>query len=160
MSKLGKVYEINIKFKDKRIYPVVYMNKSYLYCKQYGCDELHVYVNPEYTASAYRRPMNYDEFKRMYEAGEIKDTQTYLVYVPAHIKTFFEWIKEKTPLELEIEKVKKGIDILDKRIKDLLDSIEHQERCIRDSIKDMETQQSYLKTLNDQLQMQKDMQEV
>ena len=42
MSNLGTVYEISLGGGYKNIYPVVYRNKSKLYCKIYGCDDLEV----------------------------------------------------------------------------------------------------------------------
>ena len=106
MSKLGKVYVICINREKKDIYPVVYANKEFLYCKQYGTCNLNCYSNPDYPRS---HTMHYADFKEAYERGEIDKARTYSVYVPAHIKTFFEWIKAKTPLEKEIERVEMNI---------------------------------------------------
>lgn len=40
MSNLGTIYEINTNMNRKDKYPIVYMNKTWYYCKQYGSDEL------------------------------------------------------------------------------------------------------------------------
>lgn len=104
MSNLGKVYILNIDSKRKEIYPVVYMNKELLYCKAHGSNRLKEFNNPEtYPANQYHYIYTYQKFKEMYAAGDVDNSCTYVVYVPGSVKTFFEWIKEKSPIEKEIE---------------------------------------------------------
>lgn len=116
MSKLGKVYVINIKGRRKEIHPVVYMNQDYIYCKTYGTSML----------DWYRRDnvLSYEQFKESYEQEKIDNSRTYIVYVPASVKTFFEWITEQHPIEIEIEKLQKTLSQYDNHI-----------RCLEDDIK-------------------------
>ena len=106
MSKLGKVYVIGVDRMLKDVYPVVYMNKDLIYCKQHGSPHLRCFCTPEYNES---ETWEYQAFKEAYEAGQIDPYRLYNVYVPGGMKTFFDWIKERSPLEKEIEGLKMSI---------------------------------------------------
>lgn len=43
MSELGKIFELDYNSGRKVIYPVVYENNSYYYCKVYGSDDLRTF---------------------------------------------------------------------------------------------------------------------
>lgn len=110
MSNLGKVYELDIAKKVKNSYPVVYENKTRIYCKKHGTDELVYYYKPNSNINPHRTVIDYSVFKARYEEGSIKESSVYYVYIPSHVKTFFEWIKEKTPLEKELMMMKMDLD--------------------------------------------------
>lgn len=110
MSNLGKVYELDIAKKVKNSYPVVYENKTRIYCKKHGTDDLVYYYKPNSDINPYRTVIDYALFMSRYKEGSIKESSVYYVYVPVHIKTFFEWIKEKTPLEKELMMMRMNLD--------------------------------------------------
>lgn len=105
MSQLGSVYVICIDKRQKDKYPVVYMNQDYLYCKVHGSSDLRRFEVPGRAFNTF----NYEEFRQMYDDGRIECDAYYRVYVPVAVKTFFEWIQERSPLEKEIERVQKVI---------------------------------------------------
>lgn len=54
MSNLGTIYEIDTNRNRKDKYPIVYMNKTWYYCKQYGSDELkRFYITHCYSLAEY-----------------------------------------------------------------------------------------------------------
>ena len=56
MSNLGTIYEIDTNRNRKDKYPIVYMNKTWYYCKQYGSDELkRFYITHCYSLAEYNK---------------------------------------------------------------------------------------------------------
>ena len=158
MSNLGKVYELRLKSRDKRVYPVVYMNKTYLYYKQPGCDELLRYTNPDSEYYSWDKgTVHYEDFKRRYEAGNIDESRVHYVYVPVHVQTFFEWIREKTPLELKIKRVQNSISVISQRIRNTNETIKHHKESVDADTAQRDSLVVYLEELNDKLQMEKDL---
>lgn len=122
MSKLGSIYVININKRRKDIFPVIYKNNEYIYCKVHGSNQLR-----EFKVHDVRE---YEMFKAKYECGDIAHSHDYVVYVPTHVKTYFEWIKTRTPLERKIDKLKEHLEDYDEDIQRHCERIEMLKKLI------------------------------
>lgn len=115
MSKLGWI--CSIRFDDrgeasKDIFPVVYENKTYWWCKHYGSDMITFYVKPD---NAFQDPyigkvLTYTEFFNFYKKSPHPKNRSYLVYVAGNEQKDFSWIKTRTPAERKLERVLADIE--------------------------------------------------
>lgn len=115
MSNLGTVYVIKISENTKELFPVVYENKSFFYCKKKGSDYL-THFNKPGTRSPLVDTMTHDAFNDLYTSGSIQPHMMYSVYVPPHVKEYFEWLTdlssqygEVSRLEQELARCRKAI---------------------------------------------------
>ena len=114
MSNLGTVYEINLSSGYKNVYPVVYRNKSKLYCKIYGCDDLEVVYAEDCPDNYNKRVVSLERFKQI----ALEDDKWYgWVFVPPHVDYWFPELKESA--------FNRRINDLKNRIKNLERNIEY-----------------------------------
>ena len=114
MSNLGTVYEINLSSGYKNVYPVVYRNKSKLYCKIYGCDDLEVVYAEDCPYNYNKRVVSLERFKQI----ALEDDKWYgWVFVPPHVDYWFPELKESA--------FNRRINDLKNRIKNLERNIEY-----------------------------------
>lgn len=112
MSNLGTVYEISLYSGTKNIYPVVYKNKSKLYCKIYGCDDLEVVYTEDCPYAYNKKVVSLETFKRK----ALEDNKWHgWVFIPPHVDYWFPELKES---------------IFDRRINDNKNRIKNLERFI------------------------------
>ena len=121
MSKLGWICSIHFDDKgeaSKDIFPIVYENKTYWWCKHYGSDMISFYVKPD---SAYQDPyigkvQTYTEFFNFYQRSSHPKNRSYLVYVAGNEQKDFSWIKTRTPAGRKLEKVLADIERYDRQL--------------------------------------------
>lgn len=99
MSNLGTIYSIDTKFSIKNKFPIVYSNKTYYYCKQYGADELiYFYISKCDTVENFYKSYK----KNNYFYGN--------VFVPPGKDFDIPKLSEKTVLENEINYLAKKLE--------------------------------------------------
>lgn len=121
MSKLGWICSIRFDDKgeaSKDIFPIVYENKTYWWCKHYGSDMITFYVKPD---AAYQDPyigkvQTYTEFFNFYQRSSHPKNRSYLVYVAGNEQKDFSWIKTRTPAGRKLEKVLADIERYDRQL--------------------------------------------
>lgn len=121
MSKLGWICSIRFDDKgevSKDIFPIVYENKTYWWCKHYGSDMITFYVKPD---STYQDPyigkvLTYTEFFNLYKNSPRPVNKSYIVYVSRREQKDFSWIKTRTPAERKLEKVLADIERYDRQL--------------------------------------------
>lgn len=112
MSNLGTVYNISLSGGYKNVYPVVYRNRSKLYCKIYGCDDLEVVYAEDCPYNYNKKVVSLERFKQI----ALEDDKWYgWVFVPPHVEYWFPELKES---------------VFDRRINDLKNRVKNLERNI------------------------------
>lgn len=150
MSKLGWICRIrfdNNGEATKDIFPIVYENKSYWWCKHYGSDIITSYVKPE---SGYNDPfvgevMTYTDFFNFYKASLRPKNESYIVYVAGNEQRDFSWIRTRTIEERRLEKVYSDI----KRYSSQLDAAVREKNNI---IREIEKLELSLKQAKEELE--------
>lgn len=150
MSKLGWICQIrfdNNGEATKDIFPVVYENKTYWWCKRYGSDMIISYLKPE---SGYNSPfdeevMTYMDFFNFYRTFSHPKNKSYIVYVAGNEQKDFSWIRTRTAKEKRIEKVCSDIE----RYKRQLDAVVRQKN---NTIREIEKLELSLKQAKEELE--------
>lgn len=130
MSNLGTVYEISLGGGYKNIYPVVYKNKTKLFCKIYGCDDLKVLYTEDCPYSYSGKVVSLESFKKL----ALENDKWYgWVYVPPHINYWFPELREGI-FDRRINDNKNRIENIKRHIKTCEGTIKTKEKEIQDSL--------------------------
>jgi len=129
MSNLGTVYEISLSGGYKNIYPVVYKNKTKLFCKIYGCDDLEVVYTEDCPYNYNKKIVSLEQFKKI--ALE-NDKWHGWVYIPPHINYWFPELRESL-FDRRINDYKNRIENIKRHIKTCEGTIKRKEEEIKDS---------------------------
>lgn len=130
MSNLGTVYEISLYSGTKNIYPVVYKNKSKLYCKIYGCDDLEVVYTEDCPYAYNKKVVSLETFKRK----ALEDNKWHgWVFIPPHVEYWFPELKESI-FDRRINDNKNRIENIKRNIKNCEGTIKAREKEIQDSL--------------------------
>jgi hypothetical protein len=129
MSNLGTVYEISLSGGYKNIYPVVYKNKTKLFCKIYGCDDLEVVYTEDCPYNYNKKIVSLEQFKKI--ALE-NDKWHGWVYIPPHINYWFPELRESL-FDRRINDYKNRIENIKRHIKTCEGTIKSKEEEIKDS---------------------------
>lgn len=143
MSNLGTVYEIDTKLNEKNKYPIVYSNKTYYYCKQYGSDELVRF------RISYCKPIEY-----FYQAYQRDGYFCGNLFAPAGKEVDIPKLPEEIVLKNEINTLVKQLESLEKSrnsfiksIDDLKESVVFKEGQIRVTREKISSLYKHLSTL-------------
>lgn len=134
MSNLGTVYEINLATGMKNTYPVVYRNKTKIFCKIYGCDDIETFYDESYPYLG-RKVVSLDTYKKI-----VSENPKWVgnVYVPPHIHYWFEEMRESffsrkiTELENRIKHLSRNIVTYNESIRTNQHNIEVAKGTIRE----------------------------
>lgn len=130
MSNLGTVYNISLSGGYKNVYPVVYKNKSKLFCKIYGCDDLEVVYTEDCPYNYNKKVVSLEKFKQL----ALEDNKWYgWVYVPPHVEYWFPELKESI-FDRRINDNKNRIENIKRNIKNCEGTIKAREKEIQDSL--------------------------
>ena len=130
MSNLGTVYNISLGGGYKNVYPVVYKNKSKLFCKIYGCDDLEVVYAEDCPYSYNKKVVSLEKFKQL----ALENNKWYgWVYVPPHVEYWFPELKESI-FDRRINDNKNRIENIKRNIKNCEGTIKAREKEIQDSL--------------------------
>ena len=130
MSNLGTVYNISLGGGYKNVYPVVYKNKSKLFCKIYGCDDLEVVYTEDCPYNYNKKVVSLEKFKQL----ALEDNKWYgWVYVPPHVEYWFPELKESI-FDRRINDNKNRIENIKRNIKNCEGTIKAREKEIQDSL--------------------------
>ena len=130
MSNLGTVYNISLGGGYKNVYPVVYKNKSKLFCKIYGCDDLEVVYTEDCPYNYNKKVVSLEKFKQL--ALE-NNKWCGWVYVPPHVEYWFPELKESI-FDRRINDNKNRIENIKRNIKNCEGTIKAREKEIQDSL--------------------------
>lgn len=130
MSNLGTVYNISLGGGYKNVYPVVYKNKSKLFCKIYGCDDLEVVYTEDCPYSYNKKVVSLEKFKQLVLEN---NKWSGWVYVPPHVEYWFPELKESI-FDRRINDNKNRIEIIKRNIKNCEGAIKAREKEIQDSL--------------------------
>lgn len=130
MSNLGTVYNINLSEGYKNIHPVVYRNKSKLYCKIYGCDDLEVVYTEDCPYNDDKKVVSLERFKQI--ALENEKWQGW-VFLPPNVDYWFPELKENV-FEMRINNLKNLIKNLERNIECCKGTIKIKEKEIQDTL--------------------------
>ena len=130
MSNLGTVYNISLSGGYKNVYPVVYKNKSKLFCKIYGCDDLEVVYTEDCPYNYNKKVVSLEKFKQL----ALENNKWYgWVYVPPHVEYWFPELKESI-FDRRINDNKNRIENIKRNIKNCEGTIKAREKEIQDSL--------------------------
>ena len=130
MSNLGTVYNISLSGGYKNVYPVVYKNKSKLFCKIYGCDDLEVVYTEDCPYNYNNKVVSLEKFKQL----ALENNNWYgWVYVPPHVDYWFPELKESV-FDRRINDLKNQIKNLERNIKNCKNTIKAREKEIQDTL--------------------------
>lgn len=96
----GKVYKINFKTREKIVYPVVYINRDFIVCKQNGTTRPLTFFRDEVVFSGEIHAIDLDVFKKKWD-GHVNQA---LIYVPHGIKEDFSDFYVCSQFEIELGK--------------------------------------------------------
>lgn len=130
MSNLGTVYNISLGGGYKNVYPVVYRNKSKLYCKIYGCDDLEVVYAEDCPYNYNKKVVSLERFKQL----ALEDDKWYgWVFVPPHVDYWFPELKESV-FDRRINDLKNRVKNLERNIEYCKGTIKTKEKEIQDTL--------------------------
>lgn len=150
MSKLGWICSIRFDDKgevSKDIFPIVYENKTYWWCKHYGSDMITFYVKPD---SAYQDPytgkvLTYTEFFNLYKNSPHPTNKSYIVYVSRREQKDFSWIKTRIPAKrrldrvfADIERYNRQLDVYTRQKDNTIREIEKLELSLKQAKEELE----------------------
>lgn len=130
MSNLGTVYNISLSGGYKNVYPVVYRNKSKLYCKIYGCDDLEVVYAEDCPYNYNKKVVSLERFKQL----ALENDKWYgWVFVPPHVAYWFPELKESV-FDRRINDLKNRVKNLERNIEYCKGTIKTKEKEIQDTL--------------------------
>lgn len=154
----GKVYKINFKTREKNVYPVVYINRDYIVCKQNGATKPLTFFRDEINFSGEIHAIDLDVFRKKWD-GHMNQA---CIYVPHGIKEDFSDFYTRSKLEIELGKAEDGYNKLNdlknmykSRIESYTTHIKKCEEKIKDCDEAMDKQAERIAKLRVQIEEEK-----
>lgn len=154
----GKVYKINFKTREKNVYPVVYINRDYIVCKQNGATKPLIFFRDEVVFSGENHAIDLDVFRKKWN-GHMNQAW---IYVPHGVEENFSDFYICSQLEIELNKAEDCYNKLNdsryiykSRIENYTAHIKNCEEKIKEYDEAMDKQAKRIVKLREQIEEEK-----